>query len=178
MQINNTDEITVSLMNSLLSRIDSLEKFSSATWITIGISVIAIVLSIISLIKNNSVAKDNALENIKRNIDTAKTQYETLCMQVAELKAKANPSNDEKTELELKMSVLNSAFEKVLNAYDDGCSLFYKGKINKKDFKEKYQSDIQDYVKRFPEKYTEPLTAYGNVVRFHKEEIKMQKTRA
>jgi hypothetical protein len=53
--------------------------------------------------------------------------------------------------------------------------LFYKRKVNKKDFKEKYQLDIQDYVTRFPDKYTEPLTSYGNVVRFHKEEIKMQK---
>ncbi|GEM_PF-1982774 len=175
MQINNINEITVSLINNLLSRIDSLEKFSFTTWVTIGISFIALILSIISLRKNNSLAKDNALENIKRNIDAAKTQYETLAMEIASLQAKTNPTNDEKKELEIKNAILESALEKVLNAYDNGCSLFYKGKINKKDFKEKYQLDIQNYVKKFPEKYNEPLTTYGDVVRFYKEEIKMQK---
>jgi len=71
-------------------------------------------------------------------------------MQVAESKSNTNPTEDEKRALEIKNSILDSAFEKVLNAYEDGCSLFYKGKVNKKDFKEKYQLDIQDYVKRFP----------------------------
>lgn len=175
MQINNINEITVSLINNLLSRIDSLEMFSFTTWVTIGISFIALILSIISLRKNNSLAKDNALENIKRNIDAAKTQYETLAMEIASLQAKTNPTNDEKEELKIKSAILESALEKVLNAYDNGCSLFYKGKINKNDFKERYQLDIQDYVKEFPEKYNEPLTTYGNVVRFYKEEIKMQK---
>lgn len=174
MQINNINEITVSLINNLLSRIDSLEMFSFTTWVTIGISFIALILSIISLRKNNSLAKDNALENIKRNIDAAKTQYETLAMEIASLQAKTNPTNDEKEELKIKSAILESALEKVLNAYDNGCSLFYKGKINKNDFKERYQLDIQDYVKEFPEKYSEPLTTYGNVVRFYKEEIKMQ----
>ena len=153
MQINNINEITVSLINNLLSRIDSLEMFSFTTWVTIGISFIALILSIISLRKNNSLAKDNALENIKRNIDAAKTQYETLAMEIASLQAKTNPTNDEKEELKIKSAILESALEKVLNAYDNGCSLFYKGKINKNDFKERYQLDIQDYVKEFPEKY-------------------------
>jgi hypothetical protein len=175
MQISNIEEITVSLINSILLRIDSIEHFSYTNWITIAISFVAIVISFFSLKKNNSVTKDNALENIKRNIDTAKTQYETLCMQVAESKSNTNPTEDEKRALEIKNSILDSAFEKVLNAYEDGCSLFYKGKVNKKDFKEKYQLDIQDYVKRFPDKFTEPLTSYTNVVKFHKEEIKMQK---
>ena len=175
MQIESMNEITVSLINSILARIDSIEKFSFTTLVTIAISFIAIVISIISFSKNNSVAKDNALENIKRNIDTAKTQYENLCMQVADLKAKTNPTEDEQKELKIKNSILDSSFEKVLNAYEDGCSLFYKRKVNKKDFKEKYQLDIQDYVTKFSDKYAEPLTSYGNVVRFHKEEIKMQK---
>ena len=175
MLISKIDDITVSLINSILTRIDSLEKFTFTTWITIGLSAIAIFISIFSLIKNNSVSKDNALENIKRNIDSSKTQYETLSMQVAELMAKSNPTKEQKEELKLKKAILDSAFEKVLNSYEDGCSLFYKKKINKKDFKEKYQLDIQDYVERFPDKYSEPLTLYGNVVKFYKEEIKLQK---
>lgn len=73
MQISNIEEITVSLINSILLRIDSIEHFSYTNWITIAISFVAIVISFFSLKKNNSVTKDNALENIKRNIDTAKT---------------------------------------------------------------------------------------------------------
>ena len=66
MQIESMNEITVSLINSILARIDSIETFSFTTWVTIAISFIAIVISIISFSKNNSVAKDNALENIKK----------------------------------------------------------------------------------------------------------------
>jgi cell division protein FtsL len=160
----------------IIRRLSNLEKMSFISIISIGVSIIAVFVSILSYIKNNSLTKDNALTNIKSNIDDAKSHYENLCMEASALKAKENLSTEEQRELKLKKSICDSAFEKVLNAYDDGCVRFFNGKVNKKDFKEKYHQDLVKYVTEFPEKFEEPLTHYGHLLKYYKEFHKMQKT--
>jgi cell division protein FtsL len=163
------------IFNDIIRRISNLEKMTVVSLVSICVSIVAVIVSVLSFLKNNSITKDNALTNIKSNIDNAKSHYENLCMETSALQSKQNLSTDKQRELELKMSICNSAFEKVLNAYDDGCVRFFNNKVNKKDFKEKYHQDVVKYVEEFPEHFEEPLTHYGSVLRYYKKNHKMQK---
>jgi Zn-dependent M32 family carboxypeptidase len=162
------------IINDIIRRIGNLEKTTVLSILSIIISLIAGAVSILSYLKNNSVTKDNALTNVKLNIDTSKSHYENLCMETANLHAKKSRTADEERELELRKTICDSAFEKVLNAYEDGCDRFFKNKVNKRDFKEKYHPDIVKYVEEFPEMFSEPLTAYNEILDYYKKNHKMR----
>jgi len=150
----------------LLNRMQALENAQNIEWITITISLVALTLSTLSFKKEQASVKDNMLSNIKVNIDNAKTQYETHAMEIASLISK-NEKNDE--EFRIKQKICNSAFERVLNAYEDGCDAFYFSRVNKKHFMVKYHRDIIGYVEDFPDKFNGTLTHYGSILRYYKE---------
>jgi len=156
-----------------MRRIENLEKTTFLSILSIIVSVFAVIVGILSYLKNSSVTKDNALTNIKSNIDTAKSHYENLSMETAKLKVKIDKTEQEERELELKRTICDSAFEKVLNAYEDGCDRFFKNKVDKKDFREKYHTDIVKYVEEFPKEFSEPLTSYNRILAYYKRNHKM-----
>lgn len=169
--VSKFEEITPELINKIISH---LNKTNIVTWLPIIIAFFALLISAISLLKSSVSTKDNLLQNIKMNIDTAKMQYENLSMESASLAAKKNKSADENRELELKRKILESALEKVLNAYEDGCSKYFKNKVNKKDFEEKYNMDIINYIKEFPGYFKEPETHYNSMLNYNKQHYKKQ----
>ena len=105
-----------------IQTLETVQNEKSIEWIPIVISFFALIFSMFSFNKEQASVKDNMLSNIKENIDNAKTQYETLAMEIASLISK-NKKNDE--EFRIKQKICNSAFERVLNAYEDGCDAFY-----------------------------------------------------
>ena len=169
--ISKIEEITPELINNIISH---LNKSNIVTWLPIIIAFLALLISALSLLKSSISTKDNILQNIKMNIDTAKTQYENLSMELASLAAKRNKNADENRELDIKKKITDSAFEKVLNAYEDGCSKYFKGKVNKKDFEEKYNMDIINYIKEFPDYFKEPETHYNSMLVYNRRNYKKQ----
>lgn len=138
------------------------------------IAFAALFVSVITLWRSNVSTKDNVLQNIKMNIDNAKSQYENLSMELTSLSAKENRTADENKELELKKKITDSAFEKVLNAYEDGCSKYFRNKVNKKEFEEKYNMDIINYIKEFSDSFKEPQTHYNSMLNYYKLNYKKQ----
>lgn len=164
-KISKGEEITPELINQIISNLD---KSNIISWLPIIIAFVALLVSIIALWRNNVSSKDNALQNIKTNIDNAKSQYENLSMESSSLYARKNRTADENSELKLKKKITDSAFEKVLNAYEDGCSKYFKNKVDKKEFEEKYNMDIINYIKEFPNFFKEPETHYNSMLDYHK----------
>jgi hypothetical protein len=152
----------------VLQRIQNLEKNQIEGWVTIIISFVALLLSILSFRKEQTFTKDNMLANIKANIDSARAQYDNHAMEIAPLAAKQNRTEQEEAEFGIKQKICDSAFEKVLNAYEDGCDYFYLNKVNKKHFMAKYHRDIIGYVNDFSDMFNDTLTHYGSIFRYYK----------
>lgn len=168
-KISSLDDITVELINSMIAY---LNQGVLVTWLPILIAFFALVVSIISLLCGNASRKDVALQNIKMNIDNAKSQYENVSMELTSLGAKKNRNADEDRELELKKKIADSAFEKVLNAYEDGCSKYFRKKVNQKEFENKYNMDIINYIQKFTDYFKEPETHYNSMLEYHKKNFK------
>ena len=153
------------LIKQLGGRIDSLEK-SNIDWFALIISIVSIIVSIIISNKNNQktdqIRKETNLNTIKSNIDSANLNFQNISLQIETI---ANSAEIQK----IKGEQINAAQELVLNAYEDGCDAFYKGKINKQDFIDKYDIDIGVYIENFPDKFTGPIIMYTQMMRYFNE---------
>ena len=142
------------------------------TWYLIATILIAII-SLFALFENRKSSKASLLHQVKNSIDDAKTQIENLTLQFSELKSKKKLTADEERQKEIQNTIYNSAIEKLLNAYEDGCQKYFANDIVKEEFKKSYHSDIREYVENFSEKFREPLTKYNFMLRVHKEWYKI-----
>lgn len=165
-------EILHSLAQELSKRIDALEALGLRFWVPVVISIGALGTSFLAIRQNFTQRKAQALQAIKTNVDVAKAQVETLSMGIAQLVAKTNRSQEEEKELEIKNQAVNSSIERLLNAYNDGCDKFYKKQVDRQDFADLFSVDIALYIKKFPNKFSEPLTSYSRMIEYHRNHIK------
>jgi hypothetical protein len=165
----------VLLVLELSKRIDALEGVGYKFWVPIVVSIVAVLVSAFSIHMNRNQSKISGLQAIKGNINLAKAQIETLSMELAPLKAKKNQTADEKRELELKLQVYDSAIERLLNGYNDGCDRFFKGQDHKKHYMDIYHQDIRDYVEKIPDKFQGPLTRFDHMLKYYNDKHKQAK---
>lgn len=170
-----TVDALVEIIEQLSKRVDALEGVGYRFWLPFGISIVAVGVSIYASLQSKKQSRAARLQGVKNNIDLAKAQLESLSMEVAPLKAKKTPTADEKRELELKLQVYESALERLLNAYNDGCDRFFKKQVDRQDFMDLYHQDIRDYVEQVPDKFQPPLTRFDNIVRYYDEKHKKAK---
>lgn len=136
--------------------------------IDIGIlitSVIAVVISIISLVlshdaqKNgnciagaaNEMLKGQVEMQIREMISSARRHYEEVSF-----KAASGEDSD------ILNGIVESALENVLNAYDEACAKYIDSKVDRERFKKLYFEEIK-YVVEDPstcDKYKEPQTKF------------------
>lgn len=161
-----SDEAILELLQQLSRRINALEASGYKFWIPITVSILAVLVSVYSVCQGRRQSKATRLQGVKNNIDLAKAQLESLSMELAPLKAKKTPTADEKRELDLKLQVYESALERLLNAYNDGCDRFFKKQIDQQDFIDMYHADIRDYVEQVPDKFRPPLTRFDKIVQY------------
>ncbi len=93
------------------------------------ISIIAIIISLVSLYKSIKSASGQIEIDIRNMITSARNRYEDLSI------------NSNVTE-----SVLNSALENLLNAYDEACAKYLDSKVDKKRFRNNYYTEIKKLV--------------------------------
>ena len=137
--------------------------------LSIVISMVALVISGIALYWGNRFSKATVLQQIKQSIDNAKTHVEAVSLAISPIISKEQPTNDEKRQKEDLQRIYDSAFEKVLNAYEDGCQKYYAHLVLKQEFRRSYFSDLRDYVEEFPDKFSEPITRYTYILKLYKE---------
>jgi hypothetical protein len=133
------------------------------------ISVLAFAHSIWTRYSANKFNKATILQSVKITIDNAKTQLESLSVQLVPINAKKNLTTEEQRQKESYKKIYESAIEKVLNAYEDGCQKYYANLILKEEFKRSYFSDIRKYIEEFPNKFSEPITRYTYMLKLYKE---------
>jgi len=165
---NNTNiDLFLKITDELSNRIDNFEDVGYKFWIPLSISIGALMVSSLTVYLNRKQNKSATLQHIKNNVDNAKNQIESVSMEMASVKAKKKPTADEKRELDIKNQILNSAIEKLLNAYNDGCDKYFKKQVDQKDFIDLYHKDIALYVEKFPNKFSKPLTSFDAIVKYY-----------
>ncbi|MEE9406886.1 MAG: hypothetical protein V3V28_02305 [Polaribacter sp.] len=137
----------------------------------------SLIVSIISIVKSNSIAKlslnkseiqnmismGNLELSVSERISNSRDKVGDITMIISPLLGKKGNdklSDSEKTTLDAQEKVLQSAIENNINSYEDACSKYLDGKIDKVRFKKTYNSEIRQLVERKNlEKYFKPLTS-------------------
>jgi len=143
---------------------------NAPVWLTIislVFSLIAIVISCAAYFANKRSSKAALLHQVKNSVDSAKTQVENVGIKLAHLSAKSGLTQDEGQELTNLKIIFDSSVEKVLNAYEDGCQKYEADLILRDEFKKSYFEDIREYVAKFPEKFSPPLTRYTYITKLY-----------
>lgn len=166
------EPVTVAQLANNMSEFESL--YLTLT-VAIGVvSLIALIVSVFTYFSTSKANKAALLHQVKISIDDAKTQLENMTLELAELQSKKSLTADEKRKLSIQESVYESALEKLLNAYEDGCQKYKSNLILKTEFKRSYHSDIRKYIEAFEEKFSGPLTEYAHMLHLYNEWHKMK----
>lgn len=140
------------------------------------IALLALVLSVVSLIissksssKSNKTAMGSEELQVRELIRSAKNRFEDLAIEQADDETKKdNPIFEQ---------AVNSALEGVCNAYDEACSKYLDGKIDKTRFKKMYFDEIKNWVENdsVKDKYVEPQTRFHATVAVYNEWNNLEK---
>jgi hypothetical protein len=147
--------------------------------LSILISVGALIISIIALIKSVSSTSANIELMINERITNTKDKVNEVAMQMAPLlsKDKDKRTAEEEGQLEMLRKVYDSAVESNLNAYEEACAKYLDRKVDRKRFKKTYKTEIRQLVEddslrdRF-----EPLTSkFKAIMRIYDEWENLEK---
>ena len=144
------------------------------TALAVLVSVIALYVSFKASQKGNELASvANDLTKTPNDMQMAQVE-----MQIRELILSARSRYEDKVvqfkndeDIELCKSMLDSALEGVLNAYDEACAKYLDGKVDKERFKKLYHDEIRQLVDdaTTKEKYIEPQTKFHATVKVYTE---------
>ncbi len=155
-------------MEELLKELIQVMKPSIFSFIK---DVIPIVISGISLfitiIMTLNIQKENQLNNIKNNIDTAKNRIIETSSKFSKFTNDRN-RRKYKNEIDFLKSIIAGQTEILFNCYEDACYKFDKKQINRNDFLEKYKKDIITKVEENSEIFKNPLCPYDRILEFYK----------
>ena len=121
------------------------------------ISIIAIVISLISLYQSNKSANGQIEIDIRNMITSARNRYEDLVLD--------NRDND------IYILIVKSSLENLINVYDEACSKYLDNKVDKKRFKKLYYTEIKNLVENKETKpYYDTITSkFQDTIKVYKE---------
>lgn len=121
------------------------------------ISIIAIVISLISLYQSNKSAHGQIEIDIRNMITSARNRYEDLVLD--------NRDND------IYILIVKSSLENLINVYDEACSKYLDNKVDKKRFKKLYYTEIKNLVEHKETKpYYDTITSkFQDTIKVYKE---------
>lgn len=141
------------------------------------IAIAALVVSILSAFfawaassKANKLARENtSIQNglieleLRQAIEGSKSKINDVGIIMAPFKAKSNKgtiSDEDKETLSIYDKNLDAAIQTMLNTYDDACSKYLDGKVDKVRFRKNYHIEIRNLLERTELKeYFDPLTS-------------------
>jgi len=132
---------------------------TSYEWFSTIFSVSAVVISVIALRKSSSFAAGSIELYINERITNTKDKVSDISMTMSPLLSKTGRSTDDNKLLEAYGTILRSAIENNLNAYEEACAKYLDGKVDKERFRKTYRTEIRQLVEneKMREKF-EPLT--------------------
>lgn len=148
--------------------------------ISIIISALAILVSIVSLIKSD-IASKTANDLNQRSNDFTQGQVEMqIRNMITSAKAQLSVMNNQLSqnkENEVLKASFSDACEEVANAYDEACMKYLDGKVDKERFKKAYINEIKNIVENdvFKDKYVMPQSKFHATVKVYNEWHNLEK---
>ena len=155
--LNDTSRSMSMAVHNLTRRVDNIEDLDSKFWIPTAIAIFAIGVSVYQFFRQT---KNATFSQVEQNIDSARLFLTEKALEL---------TNNNSTNLK----ALDACEEHLFNKLDDGCRKFFKYKLNRKEFKYKYNDVIADYIEKYPDKFASQINKYEYMVMFYK---KMHKT--
>ncbi len=137
-------------------------SMSTYETISVGLALVAIVISIITFFKSHSIEKGNIELNIREGIRDTKERVQNLKIPAEKL------SDSDKLDLTKR---LDAAIEENLNAYEEACAKYIDGKVDRKRFKKMYKDEIRNLVQNENlKKYFDGVTStYKAILKVYRE---------
>lgn len=135
-------------------------------------SIIAIAISVYSLILRKSKNKNDTLLAIKGYIQEARSNLSKISLEISK-----NKPEHELCEIEA--SVFSEAQERMLNAYELACERFYKKELDENDFYDNFADSIETFMKNknIEENYfSGDVAPYYYIPKYYREYIRKEKS--
>ncbi|MCG8828982.1 hypothetical protein G1J88_11385 [Tenacibaculum dicentrarchi] len=158
-----------------------MDNNSTGLWIAIFSALFAfgsLIVAIIALVKSNLFSQNSMnkseIQNLismgnlelstSERISNSRDKVGDITMIMSPLiskKKSGNLTSDEVFTLEAQTKVLDSAIENNINAYEEACSKYIDGKIDRERFKKSYNTEIRQLVENanLNSSYFNPLTS-------------------
>lgn len=133
-------------------------------------SIIAIAISVYSLILRKSKNKNDTLLAIKGYIQEARSNLSKISLEISKNKPEL---------CEIETSVFSEAQERMLNAYELACERFYKKELDENDFYDNFADSIEAFMKNkdLEENYfTGDVAPYYYIPKYYREYIRKGKS--
>lgn len=161
-------------------------------WTTIIISGIALIVSIVSIIwtgilstrqndiyeEQTKIAMGQFEMTIREQLSKTTNRVSDVSREMAFLFSKEDKSEEDKRKLEGLELVFNSAVEANLNVYEEACSKYLDGKIDKERFKKNFFPEIRQLVEKedLKKEYFDGVTSkYKCILKVYKEWYDLEK---
>lgn len=112
----------------------------------ISVASLALIISVITYITSSKNASAMVELSINERITTTKEKVSEMSMIMTPLLAKASLTPVEEKMIELYTKQFNLSIENNINAYEEACSKYIDGKVDKKRFKKLYKTEIRKLV--------------------------------
>lgn len=154
--VNNPQQIeTINLaIKNLTERINSIENLDVKFLIPTLIAIISIIFSIYQVWFQN---RRELLFNIEQNIDDAR-----LLLTKESIKIKGSDETQE-----IKLAIIDTHLENLINKFDNGCRKYNQNKICRKEFKNKYNASIVKIFENHKHKFNDS-TDFNNMLLYIK----------
>lgn len=162
--------------------------------IPIVISAVSLLVAVISIIiskkassKSNEIAKENlnlqnamVEMNLRQAVENANNKANDITMIIAPLIAKKKNntlSGEEATTLKLYGNNLTAATQTMLNTYENACTKYLDGRIDKVRFKKDFHIEIQNLVKKkeLSEYFNTRSSSYKAILKVYDEWFDLEK---
>lgn len=114
--------------------------------ISIILSVVAIFISIVSLVWTNKSSSAQTELLINERITSTKEKVSDRASEMIPLQSKQTKTPDEENELKYRLQLFETARENHLNAYEEACAKYIDKKVDKSRFKKMYKNEIKQLM--------------------------------
>lgn len=120
----------------------------ASAWVSLGGAVASGIFSAIAIVysaRTKNIAMGQAETTLRQNISNTRREFATLSVQISTVrdgKRDTELTKADERRLEPLEAALRAAVEDNLTAYDDACSKYIDGKIDRVRFRKSYEDEI------------------------------------
>jgi len=145
--------------------------------LSITLAPFAIIISIFSYVRANSLANANIELYINERITNTKEKVSDISMQMSILVTKETKTAAEEKQLKIYQYNLRASIENNLNAYEEACAKYLDNKVDRKRFLKNYKTEIRQLVEnsQFKEYFDGVTSRYRAILKTYNEWENLEK---